>query len=78
MSKITKTVIHLGLAVLLSLLLTGCGAGMRYGLVLGDGLFYDRPDIDIIVYDGLWDGDYVYYRGDWYYRGYNTPYLWIY
>ena len=78
MCKEFQTVIRLALAILLSVLLTGCGMGVGYGLVLGDGLYHDGPDINIIVYDGLWHGDYVYYRGDWYYKGYGTPYLWMY
>ncbi len=77
MHRKIQTVIQLALVALFALLLTGCGAGMNYGLVLGDGLLYDRPDVNIFVYDGLWNGDYVYYCGDWYYRGYGTPYGWF-
>jgi hypothetical protein len=78
MRQITQTVIRLALGVVLASCLCGCGMGMGYGLVLGDGIYYDDPDISIIVYDGLWRGDYVYYRGDWFYRGYGTPYRYYY
>ena len=78
MRNIAKTVIRLAMSIVIASMLSGCGVGVGYGLLLGDGLFDDGPDINIVVYDGLWHGDYVYYHGDWYYRGYGTPYLYVY
>jgi hypothetical protein len=77
MQRITETVIRLGLSVALAISITGCGIGTGYELTLGDG-WCDGPDSNIVVYDGQWRGDYVYYLGDWYYRGYGTPYMYMY
>jgi len=49
-----------------------CGSGYyRAGF---DSYGYD----DYYVRNGDRRGDYIYYYGDWYYRGYGTPYRWYY
>ena len=72
--------------LLLVVLLTGLAAGAgSCGGVLGDGLGLSAAlvleerllpgvDLRVVLYDGYRHGDYVYYRGDWYYHGWNTPY----
>ena len=66
---------------MLALSLSSCGSGMVIGVGLGDNYdpFYDAYYDDWYYfgyYDGDARGDYVYYRGRWYYRGWYTPYSW--
>jgi hypothetical protein len=77
MRNLRNTVIRLAVATSLAFALSSCGLGVGYGFLLGDELI-DDVDVDIILYDGLWRGDYVYYLGDWYYLGRGTPYMHLY
>jgi hypothetical protein len=76
-------VIGLGaVSVLLSLGLSGCGAG--FGLSVGNEPGWndhwhdpwDDPGWNgpLYPYSGQWYGEYVFYRGRWHYHGYDTPY----
>jgi hypothetical protein len=66
---------------LLALWLVTAGVASCSGAYLGvgPGDRYYNPYYDDFglgyYYDGLWRGDYVFYHGDWYYRGYGTPYI---
>ena len=61
---------------------TGCGPLMGVALLSDeygyhDGYGYDNPfhaDLGILLYDGLWHNDYVFYDGYWYLHGLGTPY----
>lgn len=63
-------------------LATGCGAMVGVALTSDDYGYYSHHgyhnpfsyDLGILLYDGLWHDDYVFYDGYWYLHGLGTPY----
>jgi len=70
-----KGIVVSGILALVVSLFMSCGAGMGIGFYLYDDEAVSDSDVGLLLYNGLWRGDYVYYRGRWYYRGLGTPYI---
>jgi hypothetical protein len=65
------------LASVLALPLASCGSMLTVGVGLDDrhdgyNSYWDTPQY---LFDGVWQGKYVYYQGEWHYKGYGTPYI---
>lgn len=72
MRLLTK-ILTAGIACLILPLAMSCGSMVAVGMSLDDGnpYWYNGSS----HYDGVWWGKYVWYRGDWHYLGYGTPYF---
>lgn len=54
--------------------LAACGSMLTVGVGVDDR-YGPGWDDHIYLYDGVWQGKYVYYHGEWHYKGYGTPYI---
>jgi hypothetical protein len=54
------------------LALGSCGSGVSFGVGVSDGDYYNNG---FGLRNGDRRGNYVYYYGDWHYKGWGTPWI---
>ncbi len=55
-------------------LLASCGSMLSVGMGIDDG-YNPYWDNHFYLHDGVWQGKYVFFNGEWHYKGYGTPYI---